>query len=101
MKKNQSDQPVTIGVLREELQKKGDRMKDHLDTVYEDFESKQALMAESLIAIEDNLGLVKEDVSVMKKDIDYIKLDISLIRRDLKTKVSRDELPQNLLARRR
>lgn len=78
--------------LRKSLKEQERRIGRHLNAVYGDFESKQAIMAENITELKNDLENVKEDIGIMKEDIEYIKLDINLIRHDLKNKVSRDEL---------
>ena len=99
-------QSVTLPVLRKELNRSGDSLKQelkkeieasgesvkqelrqeiktdikaseeeiirHLDTVYEKFESNQAIMAESIVSLNDKVSGVQIDVEIIKDKLDSV-----------------------------
>jgi hypothetical protein len=88
-----------LKLIRKEVGEQENKYERYLAAVDGDFEKKQALMAEYLGAMEDDLESVKENVGIMKEDIDYIKIDIGFIKQDLENKVNRDELVPSAFVR--
>lgn len=122
------EKPISVSVLRKELDRHGEKIKNeirteirengekiknelgteiveqenklerHLDSVYGDFEKKQAFMAENILSIRSKLENVGNMVAKNTEDIEMVKIDVGLIRNELKTKISREELAHDILA---
>jgi|GEM_PF-4040185 len=69
-----------------------------------DFQKKQGLMAEAIGELNNKVEKVESNVEDIRKmvgkncvDIEMMKFDIREIKSELKTKVSREELPESIL----
>lgn len=78
-------------LVKQEVDKMDDKFGRYVGTLYEDFESKQALMAENILDVREKIAALVEMVEKNTEDIDTIKLNVELIRKDLKTKIEREE----------
>ena len=58
--------------LKKGLEKQEERIGRHLDAVYGDFESKQAIMAENVIGLYDKVSSVQIDVINIKDKLDLL-----------------------------